>query len=75
MKMKFIEFGLGALNSVIFDLLIKVSSMAIILKITIEQIGPVYFPKYMVDTQFLNLCLAVLLVRTLRGVFLSWRTK
>lgn len=73
--MKIIEFGLGALISVMFDFVIKVSIIAIILKVTIEQIGPVYFPKYMVDTQFLDLCLAVLLVRTLRGVFLSWRTK
>lgn len=73
--MKIVEFGLGALISAMLDLVIKVSVIAVILKLTIEQIGPVYFPKYMVDTQFLNLCLAVLLVRTLRGVFLSWRTK
>ena len=73
--MKIVEFGLGALISAMLDLVIKVSVIAVILKLTIEQIGPVYFPKFMVDTQFLNLCLAVLLVRTLRGVFLSWRTK
>ena len=73
--MKIVEFGLGALISAMLDLVIKVSVIAVILKLTIEQIGPVYFPKYMVDTQFLNICLAVLLVRTLRGVFLSWRTK
>lgn len=73
--MKIYQLGLGALIAAVFDLVIKVSIVSAILKLTIEQIGPVYFPKYMVDTNFFNLCLAVLLVRTLRGVFLSWRTK
>lgn len=73
--MKVLSLGIGALIAALFDLTVRVMVMSAILKVTIENIGPVYFPKYTIDTQYVNLCLLVLLVRCLRGVFLSWRTK